>query len=67
MWFFGARDPGLFDASVFAYTHLILTLKWHSEENALWRAVMGHNNLLAHEKRIRDMFFLEAKTLDLNH
>jgi len=66
-WFFGGGGPGLFDASVFAYTHLILTLRWHSKENALLRAVMGHDNLLGHEKRIRDKFFPEAKTLDLDH
>ncbi|KAG0131623.1 hypothetical protein HOY82DRAFT_669843 [Tuber indicum] len=67
MWFFGGSNPGLFDASVFAYTHLILTLRWHSEENALLRAVMGHDNLLGHEERIRCEFFQEAKTPDLNH
>ncbi|KAF3931959.1 Metaxin-3 [Dactylellina cionopaga] len=25
-WFFGAQDAGLFDASIFAYTHLIVNL-----------------------------------------
>ncbi|KAG0635912.1 hypothetical protein HOY80DRAFT_1091075 [Tuber brumale] len=66
-WFSGGRDPGLFDASVFAYTHLILTLRWHSEENALLRAVMRHDNLLDHEERIRGDFFSKAKTPDLSH
>ncbi|RPA89467.1 hypothetical protein L873DRAFT_1822796 [Choiromyces venosus 120613-1] len=60
-WFFGGRDPGLFDASVFAYTHLILTLKWHSKENALFKAIMEYGNLVGHERRIREAFFPEAK------
>ncbi|PWW78279.1 hypothetical protein C7212DRAFT_358275 [Tuber magnatum] len=66
-WFFGSRDPGLFDASVFAYTHPILNLRWHSEEDALFRAVMGHENLLGHERRIRVKFFPEANTPDPNY
>ncbi|CUS14117.1 unnamed protein product [Tuber aestivum] len=65
-WFFGGGDPGLFDASVFAYTHLILNLRWHTGENTLFRAVMEHDNLLGHERRIRDAFFPEANTPDAN-
>ena len=52
-WFFGAAQPGLIDAAVFAYTHLILAAPLHSTEAALGRSVRRHANLVAHEKRVR--------------
>jgi len=54
-WFFGAQEPGIFDASVFAYTHLILTLPWESRESALARSVQKHHNLVAHQERIQEI------------
>jgi metaxin len=53
-WFFGAEEPGLFDATVFGYTHLILTLEWHEKETAIARSVRKHKNLVAHERRARE-------------
>ncbi|KAF8251085.1 hypothetical protein K440DRAFT_579538 [Wilcoxina mikolae CBS 423.85] len=53
-WFFGAEEPGLFDATVFGYTHLILTLGWHEKEAAVARGVRRHKNLVAHERRVRE-------------
>lgn len=52
-WFFGAAQPSLLDAAVFAYTHLILAAPLHSTEAALGRSVRRHANLVAHEKRVR--------------
>jgi metaxin len=52
-WFFGAQEPGIFDVSVFAYTHLILALPWGSRESVLARSVQKHRNLVAHQKRIQ--------------
>ncbi|KAF3912590.1 Metaxin-3 [Orbilia brochopaga] len=60
-WFFGARDAGLFDASVFAYVHLILAAESDSGSSSivaeLVAGVRRHNNLLEHEARIRRTWF----------
>lgn len=52
-WFFGAEEPGLMDAAVFGYTHLILTLPWHEAEARLSAAVRRWENLVRHEERVR--------------
>ncbi|KAF2202782.1 hypothetical protein GQ43DRAFT_391394 [Delitschia confertaspora ATCC 74209] len=58
-WFFGADKPGLFDASVFAYTHLLLDDKlgkgWMDER--LRNAVLQSKNLTAHRNRILTMHY----------
>lgn len=56
-WFFGQEKPGLFDASVFAYTHLLLdkTMSW--EENRLGQVVKGCQNLGRHRNRIMEMYY----------
>lgn len=57
-WFFGASHATLFDASVFAYTHLLLDdqkLQW--EENRLGKLVKEHENLLQHRERICQRYF----------
>ena len=41
-WFFGLTGPSLFDASVFAYTHLILDSKMHWSDNKLEELLMEH-------------------------
>lgn len=56
-WFFGAEEPGYFDAAVFGYTHLVLATEWDEGEAGLARAVRGYENLVAHEERIRRMCF----------
>lgn len=59
-WFFGSKEPGLFDAALFGYLHLILTLKWDEKEAGLVRAVKKHENLVAHEERIRIKMYPNA-------
>ncbi|KAK2594087.1 hypothetical protein QQS21_008190 [Conoideocrella luteorostrata] len=51
-WFFGAEEPGLFDAEVFAYTYLILddSLGW--KDDTLARCVANRENLVEHRKRL---------------
>lgn len=54
--FFGRPTPGLFDASVFAYTHLILdsTLGW--KRNRLEQLLKEHPNLVQHRDRLLKFF-----------
>ncbi|KAK5992404.1 hypothetical protein PT974_05808 [Cladobotryum mycophilum] len=51
-WFFSPSEPGLFDAEVFAYTHLILddSLGWC--DNSLAQCVSKFDNLVAHRQRL---------------
>ncbi|KNG47849.1 mitochondrial outer membrane protein [Stemphylium lycopersici] len=52
-WFFGAQRPGLFDASVFAYTHLLLDegLGRGWVDGRLRDRVMGKRGLVEHRER----------------
>lgn len=59
-WFFGGVDPGLFDAALFGYLHLILTLGWDEKEAGLLRAVRKYPNLVVHEGRIRRRVYPNA-------
>ena len=54
--FFGRPNPGLFDASVFAYTQLILddTLGW--KRNRLAQLLKEHPNLVQHRDRLLKFF-----------
>ncbi|QKX62310.1 uncharacterized protein TRUGW13939_09469 [Talaromyces rugulosus] len=56
-FFFGRDQPGLFDASVFAYTHLILeeNLKWKS--NPLAILLSQHKNLVQHQQKLFEKYF----------
>jgi metaxin len=56
-FFFGRDQPGLFDASVFAYTHLILeeNLKWKS--NPLAILLSKHKNLVQHQQKLFEKYF----------
>ncbi|KAJ6257961.1 Metaxin-3 [Drechslerella dactyloides] len=57
-WFFGAQDAGLFDASVFAYVHLILAGEKESGSGAeLASGLRRHANLIQHEARIRSRWY----------
>lgn len=51
-WFFGTSEPSLFDAAVFAYTHLLLDdgLAWG--ERRLSDIVGDFQNLVEHRDRI---------------
>lgn len=58
-YFFSQEEPGLFDASVFAYTHLLL------DENLGWspRMLEGliiHENLIEHRNRLLAIYFWQA-------
>ncbi|KAI1104470.1 hypothetical protein F4804DRAFT_306994 [Jackrogersella minutella] len=52
VWFFGASQPGLFDASVFAYTHLLLDQRLAWVDRTLTEMVEGFPNLIEHRDRI---------------
>lgn len=58
-WFFGAQRPGLFDASVFAYTHLLLDeglgLGW--VDGRLRERVLGRKGLVEHRARVLGGWF----------
>ena len=56
-WFFGAEQPSLFDASVFAYSHLLLggVLGW--DDQRLVMTLRGKTNLERHHQRILDDFY----------
>lgn len=56
-YFFGTGKPGFFDASVFAYTHLLLdkSLGWKNEHLA--NQLRKFDNLLSHRERILDGYF----------
>lgn len=55
-WFFGEAEPGLFDAGVFAYTHLLCDkeMGWKTEVERLGKSLREGKwkNLLAHERRV---------------
>ena len=59
LWFFGSGGPGLFDASVFAYTQLLLEdrlgLGW--KEKKLGRALRRRDNLVRHRERILARYY----------
>ncbi|OCK79375.1 hypothetical protein K432DRAFT_393960 [Lepidopterella palustris CBS 459.81] len=61
-WFFGAEKPGLFDASVFAYTHLLLDdgLGKGWAESRLQNIVMQRGKLVAHRGRILAAYYPSA-------
>lgn len=56
-WFFGQEQPGLFDASVFAYTCLILDEAFDWKHNPLQELLSKHGNLVEHRQRVMDMYF----------
>ncbi|KAF1949839.1 hypothetical protein CC80DRAFT_598600 [Byssothecium circinans] len=54
-WFFGANGPGLFDASVFSYMHLLLDENFAGvgwRDGRLRDAVKGRGSLVAHRNRV---------------
>ena len=57
VYFFHADKPGLFDASVFAYTHLLLdeALAW--QETRLVNILKKQGNLVRHQQRILQTYF----------
>ncbi|KAK2751554.1 hypothetical protein FQN55_000275 [Onygenales sp. PD_40] len=55
--FFGRQQPGLFDASVFAYTHLLLDESLGWEQNPLGRYLKRYDNLVQHRQRLLEAYF----------
>lgn len=56
-WFFGERSPTLFDASVFAYTHLILDEAMEWKKNKMSEQLKKWENLVQHRESILQMYF----------
>ena len=56
-FFFGEKTPGLFDASVFAYTHVWLSkdLDWRHIRSR--ESLEQYGNLVEHQKRIMEGWF----------
>ncbi len=61
-WFFASSNPTLFDASVFAYTHLLLDNRLGKGwvDSRLRNALMSRNRLIAHRDRILSEYFPNA-------
>ncbi|KAK3691746.1 hypothetical protein LTR37_018474 [Vermiconidia calcicola] len=55
-WFFAQARPSLFDASVFAYTHLILNGNVEWGENRLAEELEKSENLVRHQQRIFEAY-----------
>jgi metaxin len=56
-WFFGNNKPALFDASVFAYTQLLLDDELGWKEKKLCRALRRRANLVQHRDRLLVRYF----------
>jgi metaxin len=61
-WFFGAENPGLFDASVFAYTHLLLDDELGKGwlDTRLRDTLMSRQRLIAHRNKILGRYFSDG-------
>ncbi|KAJ4372626.1 hypothetical protein N0V86_007988 [Didymella sp. IMI 355093] len=61
-WFFGADTPGLFDASVFAYTHLLLDDRLGKGwlDVRLRDTLMSRQHLIAHRSKILETYFSDG-------
>ena len=55
-FFFNRPNPGLFDASVFAYTHLILDEEMRWKQDRLTQLLKKHKNLVQHRERLLKYF-----------
>lgn len=56
-YFFDRRTPGLFDASVFAYTHLLLDKDMGWRHNRLSVLLRKYKNLVRHRDNLFEKFF----------
>ncbi len=56
-YFFSAEKPGLFDANVFAYTHLLLDEGMGWKERRMVDMLGGYENLVRHRRRISEEYF----------
>ncbi|KAF9700521.1 hypothetical protein EKO04_001991 [Ascochyta lentis] len=62
-WFFGAEKPGLFDANVFAYTHLLLDdgLGKGWLDTRLRDTLISRQRLVTHRNKILEKYFTDEK------
>lgn len=58
-WFFGEKGPTLFDACVFAYTHLLLDAAMDWKEKRLFRSIVGRQRLVQHRDRLLSLYYNE--------
>lgn len=58
-WFFGAEKPGILDATVFSYTHLLMddALGKGWVDTRLRDALLSQKNLASHRNRILTSYF----------
>lgn len=56
-YFFAEEVPGLFDASVFAYTHLLLSESVQWKDRRVSNGLSKYNNLVEHSYRISERYF----------
>ena len=56
-YFFGGEIPGLFDASVFAYTHILLDENLDWKDARLTLSLKQYGNLVEHQRRIVEGWF----------
>ena len=56
-YFFGEETPGLFDASVFAYTHIFLDEDLNWRQTRVKEGLEQYGNLVEHQKRITEGWF----------
>lgn len=56
-YFFGETVPGLFDASVFAYTHVLLDERIDWKDERMQEGLKRCQNLVAHRERILKAYF----------
>ena len=57
IYFFGEETPGLFDANVFAYTHLLLSKSMQWKDRELSNILAKSGNLVNHSKRVSQRYF----------
>ena len=56
-YFFGAEQPGLFDASLFAYTHLVLDDEMGWQTTIMRDALSEYDNLVDHRELVLQQYF----------
>jgi metaxin len=56
-YFFGSEKPGLFDASLFAYTHLLLDEEMGWKSTTLTGGLAKYDNLVQHRNRLLKQYF----------
>lgn len=57
MYFFGDEQPSLFDASVFAYTNVLLDKDIQWQIRHLAEVLERHENLVRHRQRILERYY----------